>query len=189
MKRGSRQFSVPDGLLLVAIVHRPHGVRGEVSVELVGENPTRLSPGSRLVAIEEHESRHDELVVSSSRIHRGRYLVRFSGFDTREEADTLRGLALCVREEDARPHDNQVWIKDLYGLTVVDVGGRVLGEVVEVLTYPAQDVLEIATPSGKKLLPFVAELVPDVDLDARRIVVAPPAGIFDDSADEKGEPQ
>ncbi|MER3521611.1 MAG: 16S rRNA processing protein RimM [Acidimicrobiia bacterium] len=173
--------SIPDGLLLVALVHRPHGVKGEVSVELVGENPGRLSPGSRLVAVRENVIYLEEVVVSASRIHRGRYIVRFSGFETRDEAETLRGVALCISEKDTRPHDHQVWIKDLYGLTVVDTKGRVLG----VLTYPAQDVLEINTPAGRRLLPFVEQLVPNVDLDAGRIVVNPPLGVFDESGEDE----
>lgn len=179
MSKRQRDLFVPPDHLLVAVVGGPHGVSGEVTVELLGENPDRLVAGSRLLAVGHTEESPRELTISSSRPHRGRYLVRFSGVDNRNEAESLRGTALCVPEASARPRDDQVWIKDLYGLEVVDTGGRELGRVVEVWDYPAQDVLEIETPGGRKLLPLVRDLVPEVDLESGRLVVSPPEGVFE----------
>lgn len=105
--------------------------------------------------------------------------MRFCDVHSRDEAESLRGSALCIPEAEARPKENQVWIKDLYGLTVVDSEGRVLGRVVGVLSYPAQDVLEIETSGGRKLLPLVRDLVPEVDLEVGRLVVTPPRGVFE----------
>ncbi len=181
MSGREREFSVPPGLLLVGFVRKPHGVRGEVSVELVGDNPSRFRAGSRLVVVHAGEERGSEVVVETARLHRQRYLIRFAGYSAREEAERLRGAAVCVPESEARPRQGQVFLKDLPGLRVVDESGRVLGEVARVLEYPAQDVLEISTARGTKLLPLVRELVPEVDLEAGRIVVRPPEGIFEDS--------
>ncbi len=171
--------SIPFDHLLVGIVRRPHGVRGEVSVELVGENPRRLEAGSRLSAVIPEEGNAKELIVASSRAHKGRYIVRFAGIRNRDEAESLRGAALCIPEAEAEPRSGQVWIKDLFGLEVFDTEGRKLGTIVDVLSYPAQDVIEIETLEGRALLPFVKDLVSEVDLESRRVVVSPPAGIFE----------
>lgn len=204
-------IEVPEGHLLVGVVVKPHGVRGEVSVELVGDEPARLSVGSRVflklpvrdgaergvpspgsraenenapssrgrVEDERERSNPYDVVVEASRRHKGRFILKVAGVSDRDAAESLRGAIITVRESDVRPRPGQVFIKDLYGLEVVDKGGRVLGRVVGVLTYPAQDVLEIETPRGVVLLPNVAALVPEIDVGSGRIVVDPPGGVFE----------
>jgi 16S rRNA processing protein RimM len=183
MSGTKREHPVPPGYLLVGLIHRPHGVRGEVSVELLGDNPSRLAPGSKLVAVGGEGDISRELAVMGSRFHRGRYLVHFSGIDDRSDAESIRGMALCISESEAKPKDNQVWIKDLLDLEVVDTGGRVLGRVVDVLSYPAQDILEVETSSGTELLPLVEELVPEIDLKSGRLLANPPRGMFEADSD------
>jgi 16S rRNA processing protein RimM len=209
MARRTHELDVPEGYLLVGLVHKPHGIKGEVSVELLGDEPSRLHAGSRIFVslrvpvypIEASEGtvsderKRDNLArgdtppesyeeprpvtVRASRFHRGRYIVKIEGVDDRNAAESFRDAIITIPETEAAPKTGQVFLKDLYGLSVVDKAGRELGRVVSVLTYPAQDVLEIETQTGKKLLPLVRELVPEVDLESGKVVVDPPAGIFE----------
>jgi 16S rRNA processing protein RimM len=83
-----------------------------------------------------------------------------------------------VEEPDAW-YDHQ-----LVGLAVHDVDGAVLGEVVGIEHLPAQDLLVVRRPAGhERLVPFVKALVPDVDLETRRVVVSAPVGLLDDPLD------
>ena len=170
----------PEGhVLVVGRVGRPHGVRGDVAVEVRTDEPDRrFDVGAVLFG-----DRPDPaaLTVAAARWHSGRLLVRFEGVDDRTSAEELRGLMLQVEVDPGeRPDDPDAYYDhQLIGLAVVDVTGRPLGEVTQVV-HGAQDLLLVTLASGPEaLVPFVAAIVPEVDLDAGRVVVDPPAGLLD----------
>lgn len=191
--------SIPEGHLIVAVLRRPHGLAGEIGAELIGENSARFDPGSVLwltppkardeaPAAESAPSASTQVHVEASRKHGVGWLLEIEGVETRSDAEALRGSVLSIPQSESEPIPGQVWLKDLPGFEVVSVGGEHLGIVTDVLEYPAQDILEIETSSGVKLLPFVEPLVPSVDAEARRLVVDAPAGVFDapDLGDDGG---
>ena len=140
----------------------------------ISDDPRRYEPGATL----QHEDGRT-LTLESSRPHRDRFLAKFEGIDTRNEAEGLRG-ALYVAAEDARTLEvDEYWPQDLIGATVVDVEGASIGEVSGVIPGSAQDLLEVATPRGPRLVPMVKDIVQAVDAEAGRVVVSPPKGLFD----------
>lgn len=140
----------------------------------ISDDPHRFDPGATL---QHGDGRH--LVVESSRTHRDRLLVRFSGVATREEAEALRG-PLYVGSNALRELDEQeYWEHDMIGCEVVLADGSRVGTVSEVIVRPAQDLLEIETSRGLRLLPFVAAIVKEVDRAGRRVLVDPPEGLLD----------
>ena len=142
----------------------------------ISDDPHRFDPGARLLHADGRE-----LVVEDARVHRDRFLVKFEGVSTRTEAESLRG-ALFVPGSEARDlNSGEFWEHDLVEAEVVDVNGDTLGRIVAVVPGPAQDLFEVATPSGTVLVPFVSEIVREVDAGSRRVVVDPPAGLFDAS--------
>jgi 16S rRNA processing protein RimM len=173
--------------LVVGRVVRPHGVRGEVVVEIrtdspderfvpdamVGTDPAEVGP-LRIVAVRRHYGRTEG--------GRSRLLVQFDGYADRDEAETLRGVYLTVDSASLPPlqdpdefHDHQ-----LVGLAAVNPDGDVLGRVVRVEHAPASDLLVLARPDGREaLVPFVKAIVPEVDLAAGRVVLTPPEGLLD----------
>jgi 16S rRNA processing protein RimM len=168
--------------LVVGRVGRPHGVRGVVTVEVRTDSPElRFAPGAVLGT---EPSRPGGLVVAGARRHRGRLLLTFGGVGDRTAAEELRGLLLTVEVvPDERPQDpEEYYDHQLVGLLVRTATAEV-GLVTEVLHLPAQDVLVVRTPAGcDVLVPFVAEIVPEVDLAAGRIRIDPPAGLLSDEA-------
>jgi 16S rRNA processing protein RimM len=106
-------------------------------------------------------------------------LVKFVGIDTREAAEGLRG-ALYVTPDALRELDeSEFWEHDLLGCAVATVEGVEIGEVTGLIPGPAQDLLEVRTPSGPRYVPAVKELIVEVDLTARRVVVDAPPGLLD----------
>jgi 16S rRNA processing protein RimM len=163
--------------LVVGRVGRPHGVRGEVTVEVRTDDPDdRFAPG-RVLATDPAEP--GPLTVEQARWHSGgRLLVRFAGTDDRDAAEALRGTLLVVDSADIPPttdpdefHDHE-----LVGLTVVTVDGKEVGTVSEIRHF-GQDLLVI--DPGSMLVPFVSAIVPDVDLAAGRLIIDPPPGLFE----------
>ena len=157
-------------LLEIGYVGRPHGLHGEVVVELVSTVPDRLAPGARV------ECRQAELVVQSARPlpakgggYTSHWLVQFRGVGTREQAAQLTGAALRA-EPLALP--GGLWAHELIGSQVLDAGGQPRGTVVGLLANPASDLLEL--DSGALVpLRFV------VTAEGGRVIVDVPEGLFD----------
>jgi 16S rRNA processing protein RimM len=163
--------------VVVGVVGRPHGVRGEVAVE-----PRTDEPDRRFAAGQELRSEDSPrtFTVTSMRWHSGRMLVRFAGLDDRTAAETVRGTRLVTDvDPDERPEEpGEFYDRQLVGLAVQTPDGAWVGEVADVLHLPAQDVLEIRTAAGLRLVPFVADLVPEVDLEQGILTVADREGLL-----------
>jgi 16S rRNA processing protein RimM len=119
--------------------------------------------------------------VTRSRWHSGRLLVWFEGIADRTAAETLRGALLTVDSSTSpAPDSDEFWDHDLVGLDVVSVGGDTLGVVDDVAHPPGAPLLVVRRPDGTEtFVPFATEIVPIVDLPGRRVVVAPPEGLFE----------
>lgn len=147
--------------LLVAIVRRAHGVRGEVRIEPTTDRPEdRFSPGARLAAAE------TEYKVESARLQPdGSWLVKFVGIDTREQADALRGTEFSVpRETDELMRDDFVGFE-------VETAGSVIGRVESVENTGSADFLVVSHGAAELLVPLVAALGVSVDRDRRRVLI------------------
>jgi 16S rRNA processing protein RimM len=173
-------------LLVVGRIMRPHGIRGEVLVDVRTDDPDeRFAVGSVLVteAADPIEPKPPPtLTVEAVRPHQGRLIVTFDGVYDRNLAEDFRGVRLCVDSDDVPPSDDPDEYHDhqLVGLTAVDVGGTSLGEVVAVDHAPASELLVVKLNDGRRaLVPFVSAIVPEVDLAGGRVVLTPPEGLFD----------
>lgn len=166
--------------LVVGQIGRALGVRGEVLVQVHTDAPeSRFAPGSRL---ETEPADRGPLTVLTARAQGHRLAVRFAGVADRTAAQGLGGLLLLADSATAPALGDpaEFWDHDLVGLPARSARGEPLGEVAEVLHPPGADLLVIRRPDGRELLvPFVAALVPTVDLAGRRLVVDPPPGLLD----------
>jgi 16S rRNA processing protein RimM len=165
--------------VVVGRIGRPHGIRGEVTVEPRTDEPDeRFAPG----AVLQVDGPVHELVVERTHWHSGRLLVVFAGVADRNDAEALRGLLLHVdRDEDETPDDpDEFYDSTLMGCLVELTDGSPVGEVIDVLHLPSQDMLVVKTPDEREILvPFIGAFVPTVDVAARRIVIEPPDGLLD----------
>ncbi|UER53916.1 ribosome maturation factor RimM [Kineosporiaceae bacterium SCSIO 59966] len=166
--------------VVVARVGRPHGVRGEVTVEVRTDVPElRLRPGAVLST----DPDRGRFTVGSARDHNGRLLLTFAEVTDRTTAEGLRGVLLVADvDPEAEEPEHDAWpAARLVGLRAVTVDGREVGRVAGVLHLPAQDLLEVDQPSGATVLvPFVRAIVPQVDVDGGRVVLDPPGGLLED---------
>jgi 16S rRNA processing protein RimM len=175
---------------VVGRILRPHGLRGELSVEVRTDDPQQRFTVGSVLGTDPAEA--GPLTVESSRWHSGRLLVSFAGVEDRTEAESLRGAWLTIDaadvplpEDSDEFHDHQ-----LTGLTVVTVSGELVGTVTDVL-HTGQDLLAVTPAAGTSrrtevLVPFVAAIAVEVDLAGGRLVIDPPPGLLDlgqDSSD------
>jgi 16S rRNA processing protein RimM len=177
-------------LVVVGRIGRPHGIRGEVTVEVRTDTPDlRFAPGSVLAT---EPARLGPLTVAAARWHSGRLLLSVAGVDDRTGAEALRGIVLSAEvPDDEVPEDPEEFFDhQLRGLAVVDTRGTAIGVVDDVVHLPGQDLISVRREGGREVLvPFVAELVPEIDVDAGRIVIDPPPGLLNlDELDPVAEP-
>jgi 16S rRNA processing protein RimM len=183
----------PPARLVVGRVLRPHGVRGELALEVLSDAPDRFAPGTGLGAGDPDGDRPlRPVTVTAARLHQGRLLVRLEGVEDRDAAAELRGALLSIPMAAARPlAADEFWPHQLVGLDVVDREGRRRGRVADVVPGAAHDLLAVALPSGeRRLVPAVAALV-TVELAAGRVLVDAVPGLLDaaDPPEGSGEPQ
>ena len=167
-------------LVVVGRIGRPHGIRGEVTVEVRTDSPDiRFVPGSVLVT---EPARLGPLTVTAVRWHSGRLLLSAEGVHDRTGAEALRGLLLSAEvDEGDMPEDPEEYFdRQLIGLAVVTVEGVALGSISDVVHLPSQDLLSVRREDGREVLvPFVVEIVPQIDVEGGRVIVDLPPGLLE----------
>ena len=159
--------------LVAGKVTKAHGLRGEVTVLVLSEVPERFEPGSVL-----HLEDGRTLMVAAVRPDRGRLLVTFDGIADRTAAEQLNGRYLFVPEEEAPDlPEGSFWPHQLVGCEVVTDSGRPLGAIREVVLGVANDIWVTGPREAEVLVPALNDVVLEVDVDARRVVVRDVPGL------------
>lgn len=112
-------------------------------------------------------------------MHRDRFLVKFEGSESREDALELRGVLYIPASEARRLDSEEFWTHEIVGFEVVEKDGTRIGEVSAIVPSPAHDLLEVSTASGTALVPMVKEIVVNIDRETRTVSVDAPEGLFD----------
>ena len=175
--------------VVVGIIGRAHGIRGDVTIDVRTDEPERrFGVGEVLRA----EDTRRPFTVASARDHSGRLLVHFDQLPDRTLAEAARGTVLVADVDPAeRPEDeDEFYDRQLIGLVVRAADGARVGTVTDVLHLPLQDTLDVATDDGSRLVPFVTAVVPRVDLAAGELHLADLPGLLvdqDEDADAAAE--
>ncbi len=170
--------STPD-TVVVGRIGRPHGVRGEVTVEVRTDDPDLRFVVGAVLATDPAE--RGPVTITGRRWHREVLLLTVQGIETREDAETLRDTELLVDVADLPPLEDPESFYDhqLVGLAARLADGTALGEVTSV-RHEGADLLVLQAADGRELLiPFVTAIVPTVDVAGGFLVVDPPAGLLE----------
>lgn len=167
---------------MVGVVHRAHGIRGEVAVEPLSDVPGRLAPGSALTGVDRRGERR-RLTVAASRPHKGLVLVTFEGVASRDEAEALRGATLEVGSGEVPPApEGSFYQFQLMGCRCRDLAAGELGLVTDLVDDGGGQILVVEGPAGELLVPFVERFIRSVDLEARTIELDLPPGLIETCA-------
>lgn len=154
-----------DTAVTVGRILGAHGVRGEVKVQPLSDIPARFNTGARLW-----------VNGTACRIERSRWqgrglILKLEGVDDRNTAEALRGADLLVPEPAPLPDEGIYYLHDILGMTAVDRSGEILGRVADVLSTGSNDVYVIEGERGQLLVPALDDIVVEVDVKARRLVL------------------
>ncbi|MCX5155346.1 ribosome maturation factor RimM [Streptomyces sp. NPDC054949] len=183
--------------LVVARIGRAHGIKGEVTVEVRTDEPElRLGPGA---VLQTEPASAGPLTIETGRVHSGRLLLRFAGVKDRTGAEALRNTLLIADVDPAElPEEpDEYYDHQLMDLDVVLEDGTEVGRITEISHLLSQDLFIVERPDGTEvMIPFVEEIVAEIDLEEQRCVITPPPGLIDDhaviasardDADDKGD--
>ncbi len=176
--RGSVEESAEPRFLAVGRIAKPHGVLGEVRVELMTDHPERFE---WLDAIYVGEKNPRRVPIVSVRYHQDVVLLKLEGYPTRTEAELLRGELLQVPESEAVPlEDDEYFLYQLIGIEVFTEQGRHLGQLTEILETGANNVFVIDNEGRQYLIPDIPDVIREVDIENRRLVIHPMPGLIAD---------
>ena len=170
--------------LRVGRLTKAHGLKGALKIELYTDEPEkRFVPGARfdLQVPDDSPWSGKQLVLRDMRWFNGHPVGFFDGVDDRTAAESLARAILWIDvDSDDAPAEPDAWYDhQLVGLAVIRDGQQV-GKVARVDHLPAQDLLVVTTERGEVMVPFVAAIVPHVDIEAQTVTVTPPGGLFEE---------
>ncbi|MEO7104080.1 MAG: ribosome maturation factor RimM [Gemmatimonadaceae bacterium] len=182
-----------NAFAIIGRIRKPQGICGDVTVELLTEEPERFfAPGSRVFAgtIDGNVANHpadrrnplsrQELRIEEASPYRGGLIVKFDAIPDRTAAEMWRQRYLLVpAAEITPPGDGEVFMHDLLGMCVRGDDGRELGEVTGYYELPQGLTLEVKGAGGNILVPYRPSVVREVDLDARVVLVDMSSGLFE----------
>ena len=156
--------------LAVGLLRRPHGVRGEIMLEIQTEHPDQFKTGAVFYIGEEHIA----YTIASKRIHNKGFLLSFEGINDRDEISRLRNHYVYANIADLPPlADGKFYDYQLIGLEVIEEeSGKTLGVLKEIIKTGANDVYLVRSESGTEiLLPAIPDVILDIDLADRKMNV------------------
>ncbi len=162
----------PEGepvYLVIGYLRRPHGVHGEIIMDLHTDFPERIKSGRKVFIGEKHQPQ----TIGGVREHGDGLLVKFRGIETPEDVGRFRNQWVYVKASDVPPlPEGQHYQYELIGLDVVDEDGNPLGKLEEILETGANDVYIVKSDSGKEiLLPAIPSVILDLDMGRRTMRV------------------
>lgn len=164
--------------LAVGTLRRPHGVHGDLLLDLITDFPERLKPGTYLYFGDKKLA----LKITRRRPHGDGLILGFEGISTTEQAAKYRAQTVYVRADDRPPlPDGEYYHHQIIGLNVVDESGAVLGVVTEIIETGANDVYVVKNAAGREiLLPALKQVLLDVNLETKTMRVHLLPGLMED---------
>lgn len=185
---GKNPVPEPD-FLVVGKIQRPHGVRGELKIEIMTAYPEWLQELDVVYVGNDPEASDAaiEYPLAGTRFHQHNLLIRLGGVDDRNAADLLRGKLVMIRVDQSVPlEEDEFYEWEIIGMAVYTDQGEYLGDVMEIMETGANDVFVVQGGSrGPVLIPDIEDVIDDIDPDERKITITPLPGLL--PGDEEDE--
>jgi 16S rRNA processing protein RimM len=185
-----------DSWVLVAHLIRPQGRNGELIADILTDFPERFAERRHLILLSPDNKTSRPIELESHWLHKGRIVLKFAGIDSISDAEALRSFDIAIpRDQRAPLDDDSVYIDDLIGCHVIDIGfdgagdiGTITGVDREITSTP---LLLVRTPAGKDdlLIPFAKAYLRKIDLAQKRIEMVLPEGLLTINAPIRSEKQ
>lgn len=168
-----------NGLIAIALVTKPRGIRGEVVANVLTDFPERFENLGQVFAIRQ-DGEKLELELERFFFQKGRIVLKFKDFDSIEQAETLRNAEICIPESEAvELEEDEFFDWELEGCQIETIEGEKIGKVTEI--FRAGENVNLVVVNGEKdyMIPFVEVICPEVDVENKLIKVDLPEGLLE----------
>lgn len=164
--------------LEIGKITSPHGVKGEVKLEVYADSPEALK---KVKTVYFDKNGEKPVAVEASRVHKDRLLIKLRGVNSMDDGNALRGKVLYAHRDSIIKDRNSVFIEDLKGLSVIDIDSGVsYGKITDVLFTGANDVYAISDGEKERLIPAIKDVVIETDVTNGIMKIRPLRGLFDE---------
>lgn len=169
-------------LILIGRVVHGHGIHGKLRIVYYNEDKTSFFR-YRKILLRDSFGQLEPFEVTDARIHRKFIIVQFKGFDNLDQAERLVGASVLV-EKSALPEleEGEYYWADLIGMEVSNAKGDRVGEVSDIIPTRGADVFVIKAHERELLVPATEEVIREIDLTSRRMVICPVEGLIGDDS-------
>jgi 16S rRNA processing protein RimM len=168
-----------EDLVAIAKIVKSRGLRGELVADVLTDFPERFDGLENVIGLSPDGTRTD-LKIEDSWFQKDRIVFRFSGFDSIEKADTLRGVEICIPESQAVELDEDEFFDwQLKGCEVETIDGERVGVLRELMRTGGTEILVVENAGREYLIPFAEAICTDVDIVNRKITIDPPDGLLE----------
>ncbi|MGB9664253.1 MAG: ribosome maturation factor RimM [Ignavibacteria bacterium] len=166
-------------MILIGKIVGPHGIKGTLKVKPFTDFLERFEKGN-FVKIEINNSLF-EFLIEESFLHKGFVCIKLKGIDNIEDALKLKNLSIVIGEDELKKLDeDEYYIHNLIGLSVIDKDGKEIGKIVDVVTLASNDVYEIELTDNKKVFyPAVKDFIDEINIEKKFIRIKNYEGFFD----------
>ena len=165
-------------MIALGVIRKPHGVRGEASVEPWTNDAQRFEEVKRVTLVSPDEAETREATIASMRLHGGRVLVTFDGIESPEAVRELANWTIEIPDSEARTLEaGEYFLHDLVGMQLIDAEGKPRGEVIDAYEGGGGVLLNVRHGGAEFEVPFAADICTSIDVGAKRIVVNLPEGL------------
>ncbi|MFZ1701443.1 MAG: ribosome maturation factor RimM [Pyrinomonadaceae bacterium] len=167
-----------EDLVAIANVVRTRGLKGEVVADILTDFPERFESLENVTGVRQNDERFD-LKIEKFWFQNDRVILKFKGYDTIENGETLRNVEICIPESEAVDLDDDEYFDwQLTGCVVETVEGVRLGEVTELMHPGGPELLVVKGDAKEYLIPFAEAICVEVDIENRLIKIDPPEGLL-----------
>lgn len=166
-----------DDFILIGVVNKAHGMKGEVKIYCYSEQPDNLAGYQQIVLVDKKGSYSPHLKIKKSRAHGKMAITLLETITDRNRAEYIEGMGVLLPKDDLPEieKDEYYW-HQLIGKAVVDPEGNSLGVIKEIFSNGAQDIMVVTTATSEVLIPIVADIV--LSTDQEQVLIDPPAGLL-----------
>ncbi|UOQ85553.1 ribosome maturation factor RimM [Gracilibacillus salinarum] len=166
--------------LKVGKIVNTHGIRGEVRVIRITDFEERFEAGTTLYIKSKASDTLTPVTIDGHRVHKNFDLLHFQGYENINDVEKFKDSTLLIRTEQLTElEENEFYYHEIIGCEVETVSGEVLGKVSEILSPGANDVWVVKQKGKEYLIPYIEDIVKEVDIDKQRIIIEPMEGLLD----------
>ncbi len=176
MKRAAK--FIPENLLLIGKVVRPHGIRGELKIESYSESPSTFSKGRRLYFYT-REGELEEKELISVRPHKKFFLIKVKDINDRNKAEEYRNVKIYIEKSILEKEEGEYFWYELIGLDVYLVSGEYIGKIENILPTGSNDVYIVGKEEKEYLIPAIEDVVKEIDIERKKMIIEPLEGLLE----------